>query len=104
MVDISSVRSELQLPSAIISDDDINYVIMKVGADINLVCAEVLRLFVRKNRGRRRFRIGKYEEEINYKVINSQIAYYMSKSSASSFDDGAEIPDSRFDDTDGSML
>ena len=99
-VAIADVRSELQLPSDVISDTDVRYVISKLdeGADVYAVCAEVLRLFLRKNRGRTQFRIGKYSEEFDAAALRKEIALLRGRSANSVFDDGIEYPESMFKD------
>lgn len=95
MSTISTVRTELQLPASVISDADITYVENKIGTgDINLICAEVLRMVVRRYRGKIRTRIGKYEEVIDCATLRQEIQNYMMRSSATQIDDGFEYPDS----------
>ena len=63
-MNLEDIRSELQLTSEVISDADVNYVISKLESDSdnNLICAEVLRLVLRKHKGLVERRIGKYWE------------------------------------------
>jgi len=94
MSTITSVRSELQLPASVISDADIAYVENKIGTgDLNLICAEVLRMVVRRYRGKIRVRIGKYEEVIDCATIRQEIQNYMMRSTATQIDDGFEYPE-----------
>lgn len=97
-IKVSSVRTELQLSTAIISDADIEYVIDKLSAndDINLVCAEVLRMSLRKHRGLAERRIGKYMEIFKPEEIRSQINNYMARAATGSFGDDHEHPDAWF--------
>jgi hypothetical protein len=89
-VDLEHVRIELQLSAAVLSDDSIQYVIDKLSDmdDLNLVCAECLRMLLRKHRGISERRIGKYNEVFNPTEIRSQINEYMNKSASGIFDDG----------------
>ncbi len=73
---ISDIRAELQLTSDDISDQDITYAIGKVGGDLNLACAAVLRMLLHKNRGRRQFTLGSFSETVSAKELRSQIRYY----------------------------
>ena len=73
---VSDIRSELQLTSADISDADIIYALDKVGGDLNLTCAAVLRMLVHKNRGRKQFTLGSFSEIISVKELRAQIRYY----------------------------
>ena len=78
---ISDVKSELQLYDGFISDSDITYVITKSPVDdLNLVCAGVLQLVLRKFRGRKSLRIGKFAEVYDYKELRSMIQSYRNKS------------------------
>jgi hypothetical protein len=96
-VDIDDVRIELQLSAAVLDDDSIDYVIDKLSDmdDINLVCAECLRMLLRKHRGLSERRIGKYNEIFSPTEIRSQINEYMGKS-ANAWDDGFVHPDAIF--------
>lgn len=99
-IKVADVRSELQLPEQVISEADILYAIRKVElVDINLVCAEVLRMFLRRNQGRVKFKLKNYEEWVNPMDIRIMITDYMNKSTNSVFDDGIEYPDSKFPET-----
>jgi len=96
-VDVADIRSELQLPASVISDTDIHYAINKVGVvDINLVCAEVLRMVLRKYRGKIRYKIGRYEEWIDPKSIRQEICNYVAKSSNLAVDDVFVTEDAKF--------
>lgn len=98
-VDVSSVRSELQIPTGVISDSDITYAITKVSStDLNLVCAEVLRMVLRKYRGRKSLTIGKFSETYNLVGLRGEIHNYMAKSTSLETDDGVAFTDSRFPD------
>lgn len=100
MVKIEDVRSELQLPEAVISDIDIQYAITKVGKnDMNLVCAEVLSMFLRKNRGRVKLKLKNYEEWIDPKEVRKDIRVYLARSQNAKFDDNFTYPDSVFEET-----
>lgn len=95
MATIDTVRTELQLPASVISDADITYVENKIGTDdLNLICAEVLRMVVRRYRGKIRTRVGKYEEVIDCATLRQEIQNYMNRSSATQMDDGFEYPPS----------
>jgi len=95
MSTITTVRTELQLPASVISDADITYVENKIGTgDLNLICAEVLRMVVRRYRGKIRTRIGKYEEWLDPSSLKQEIQNYMMRSSATQVDDGFEYPES----------
>jgi len=92
---IDSVRTELQLPASVIPDASITYVENKIGTgDLNLICAEVLRMVCRKYRGKIRVRIGKFEEVIDTSYLKQEINNYMMRSTATQLDDGFEYPDS----------
>lgn len=94
---VSDVRTELQLPSSIIDDTGVQYVIDKIDEeDINLVCAEVLRMIKRKYRGLTRLTIGKYEEWRDLSQLQRDIDNYVRRSAASVVDDGFSYPDPRF--------
>ena len=75
-VSISDVRSELQITTGDISDDDITYAIGKVGDNLNLACAAVLRMLLHKNRGRKQFTLGSFSETVSSKELRNQIRYY----------------------------
>ena len=95
-VEVSEVRSETQIPSSIISDADIEYVIDRVGADdLYAVCSYTLRLVLRKYRGRYRIRIGSVWESIDPKELRSLIREFDTKAGFT-FSDGEEMPDSFF--------
>jgi len=97
MVEIESVRSELQLPESVITDEDVQYAIDKIELDdINLVCAEVLVMFLRGNRGKIKFKLKNYEEWFAPKEVRLQIRAYQARSANAVFDDGIEYPDSVF--------
>jgi hypothetical protein len=89
---IDTVRLELQLPPSVISDESILYVESKIGMDINLICAEVLRMVVRKFRGKIRYKIGKYEETIDVNSLRKEIQNYMMRSTSTQLDDGFIYP------------
>jgi hypothetical protein len=94
---IEDIRSEIQITSEVIADSAINYAIGKIdNDDINLVCAEVLRMVLRKHQGLVERRIGKYWEVINPKNIQVAINNYMNKAAASVFDDNFEYDDAFF--------
>ena len=95
---IEDIRFEIQLTDAVISDEAINYAISKLEAedDINLVCAEVLRMVLRKHQGLVERRIGKYWEVINPIHIQQRINGFMNKAAASVIDDNPEYEDSYF--------
>jgi len=95
---LEDIRSELQITSAVISDDDVNYVISKLedSDDDNLIYAEVLRLVLRKHQGLVERRIGKYWEVIDPVHIRKQINNYMNKAASSVFDDQPDDIDSWF--------
>jgi hypothetical protein len=97
-VELDAVRIELQLSKSVISDDSVEYVINKLSEydDINLVCAEVLRMVLRKHRGLAVRRIGKYYEEINPVEIRRLINEYMGKAATVAWDDGFIDPDAWF--------
>jgi hypothetical protein len=97
-VSVSNVRTELQLSANVISDADIEYVINKLLAsdDINLVCADVLRMTLRKHRGLAERRIGKYNEVFSPLEIRKQINEFIAKAASGSFDDGFEHPEAWF--------
>jgi hypothetical protein len=97
-VSVANVRTELQLSANVISDADVEYVINKLLAsdDINLVCAEVLRMTLRKHRGLSERRIGKYNEVFSPTEIRNQINVFMGKAASGSFDDGFVHPDPYF--------
>ena len=96
-VTVADIRTELQLPSSLIPDTSIAYVIEKVGDDLNLCCAEVLRMVVRRYRGKIRMKIGKYEEWIDTNSLRVEIQNYMARSSAMTMDDGFEYQDASFE-------
>lgn len=81
-MDVSDVRSELQLSADLITDSDILYAMSIVGVDdIYLVCAKVLRMVLMKNRGRVRYKIGNYTEWVDYKNLRAMLRSYVEKSS-----------------------
>jgi hypothetical protein len=94
MPTVSDVRLELQLPASAISDDAITYVISKVtSGDLNLVCAEVLRLVLRKYRGRFYIWVGKTREQVNPGEIRALIREYVARAAtAGHADDGIADP------------
>lgn len=97
MVEIQDVRSELQLPESVITDEDVQYAIDKIDMnDINLVCAEVLTMFLRGNRGKIKFKLKNYEEWFEPSEIRMQIRNYQARSTNATFDDGIEYPDTAF--------
>lgn len=96
---ISDVRTELQLPSSIIDDTGVQYAIDKIAEDdINLVCAEVLRMVKRKFRGMTRLTVGKYEEWRDLSQLQKDIDSYVRRSTSSVVDDGFSYPDPRFEE------
>ena len=96
-VNVSDVRSELQMPKQVISDDDVQYAIDKVELDdVNLVCAQVLRMLKAKYRGRIRYRIGKYTESIDVKTIDTLIRTYMTKSPVTEISGGVAADETDF--------
>ncbi len=97
-VDIDYVRIELQLSASVLSDESIEYAIDKLSDmdDINLVCAECLRMLLRKHRGLSERRIGKYNEIFNPSEIRNQINEFMNKSAGGAWDDNFEHPDPFF--------
>ena len=97
-VDIDDVRIELQLSTSILNDESIDYVIDKLSDydDINLVCAECLRMLLRKHRGISERRIGKYNEVFSPTEVRKQINEFMGKASSSVLGDGFEHPDAWF--------
>jgi len=97
-MNLEDIRSELQLTSEVISDADVNYVISKLESDSdnNLICAEVLRLVLRKHKGLVERRIGKYWEVIDPMHIKKEINKYMNKAASSVFDDEIAHPDAIF--------
>jgi len=93
-VNVSDVRSELQLPIGQITDADIAYAIDRVELDdINLVCAHVLRMLKNKYRGRIRYRIGRYVETISTAEVDKMIRMYMTKSTLTKVDGGVDVTD-----------
>lgn len=95
-VSVSEVRSETQIPASVISDTDVNYIIDKVGVyGINAVCSYVLRLVLRKYRGRTRIRIGNVWESIDPQELRRQIREYESLGGAVP-KDTIENPDAFF--------
>lgn len=97
MVTIENVRHELQLPAEVISDASVQYAIEKCADDLNLVCAEVLRMVLRRYRGRTKLMLKNYTEIIDPAQLHKQIASYVGKA-AGSFGDSFIRPDSRFED------
>ena len=98
MIKIETIRHEIQITDAVISDESVNYVIAKLDTDdLNLVCAEVLRMVLRKHQGLVERRIGKYWEVINPLNIRKQINNYMNKAASSIFDDEPDEIDSFFE-------
>jgi hypothetical protein len=99
-VTIGNVRLETQISSAILSDEAVQYAIDKISDDnINLVCAEVLRMVKRKYAGVTRLTIGKYEEWRDLSNLQNEINFYTNKGvtkSGSVIDDGFTYPDPRF--------
>jgi hypothetical protein len=97
-VDIDDVRIELQLSAEVLSDESIDYAIDKLSDmdDINLVCAECLRMLLRKHRGLTERRIGKYNEIFSPTEIRNQINEFMGNSATGSWDDGFQHPDPFF--------
>jgi hypothetical protein len=94
---IETIRTELQISEAVIDNASINYAIAKIEIeDINLVCAEVLRMVLRKHRGLVRRTVGKYSEVIDPKEIRKEINNYMHKAASAVMDDNFEYPDSVF--------
>ena len=97
MVSTVDVRHELQISSAVISDESVKYAINKVITDdLDLICAEVLRMVLRKHRGLVVRQVGKYREEIDPRLLRKQINEYMHKAASSTFGDGHEHPDAWF--------
>ena len=93
-VNVSDVRSELQMPTNVISDDDVQYAIDKVALDdVNLVCAQVIRMLKSKFRGRVTYRIGKYTETIKAMELDKLIRNYMTKSSETQVQGGTDPAD-----------
>ena len=92
----TQVRAELQFTEEVVSDDAIDYVINKVDDDLNLVCAEILRLLLRRHRGVVRRSIGKFSEVVDPMELRSQINMYMNRAATTVFDDGEEFPDAMF--------
>lgn len=80
---VADIRTELQIPSQVISDADIAVILVKVSdTDLNLTCAECLRFVLRKYRGRVRYTIGSFKETIDAGELRRQIKNYMSRSAA----------------------
>jgi hypothetical protein len=94
-VKVSDVRTETQIPAALICDDDILYVIGKVADNLNAVCAYVCKLLLRKYRGRTKIRIGRGIEEIDYDELRSMIRGYES-AAGYNLDDGFVFDDPFF--------
>jgi hypothetical protein len=88
MVTVENIRHELQLPAEVISDSSVQYAIGKCADDLNLVCAEVLRMVLRRYRGRTKLMLKNYTEVIDLRDIRKQIAGYVSQSASATFDDG----------------
>ena len=95
---LDDVRSELQLDSSDMSDDSINYAITKVGETFALVCAQVLRMLLNKNRGRRQLTLGSFNESVDVSDIRARIRYYMEQHAAISGEDAGGYVD--IEDTD----
>ena len=97
MVDVSSIRSELQIPVALVTDEDIYYAINKVSnGDFNLICAQVLQMILNKNRGRKKVKIGNVSEEFDLQDIRDRVKFYRTRSARFSFDDGVAHPEPYF--------
>lgn len=95
-IDVSAVRSETQIPASIISNDDVEYAIDKVGSDgLYAVCSYVLRMVLRKYRGRTRIRIGNVWESIDPTELRKLIREYDAQSNYVCTD-GIEEPDPFF--------
>lgn len=104
-MDVTTVRSELQITSAVLSDNAVLHAIEKFddADDDNLIYAEVLRMVLRKHQGIVERRIGKYSEVISPKEIRRQINNYMHRAASTALDDGFEHPDSFFDRKDSAL-
>lgn len=95
-VSLSDVRSETQIPVSIISNEDVEYAIDKVGSDgLYAVCSYVLRMVLRKYRGRTRLRIGSIWESIDPTELRRLIREYDTLGGNVPVDD-VESPDSWF--------
>jgi len=95
-INVSEVRSETQIPATIITDDDIEYAIDMTGANgLYSVCSFVLRMVLRKYRGRTRIRIGNIWESIDPSEIRALIRGFDSQSGVS-LSDGIQEPDPFF--------
>jgi hypothetical protein len=101
MLDVSDVRSELQLPTSVISDSDIQYAITLIALnDINLVCAKVLGMVIAKYRGRIRYKIGSYTEWVDVKALRALMRSYIEKSPNLSISDLFDADDDEDDNPD----
>ena len=85
MAFIDDIRSELQITASDISDADLNYVLAKVGEDINLACAYTIQLIINKSRGRKEIEIGTFREVIDFKALRAMKRAYLAKVSSTAY-------------------
>ncbi len=97
MATIKEVRSELQIDAGVLSDADVQYAIDKItNGDLNLVCAQVLRMVLGKYRGRVKLKIGKFEEVVDPTSLKALISFYTANSTTGGVDDGYDFEDAYF--------
>jgi hypothetical protein len=81
MIEVSDVRSEIQIPSAFIPDNDIERIIAEQEVqDFWLVCARAIELVLAKYRGRVAAKVGSVYEKYDPKELRAQIRTYRARS------------------------